>query len=196
MHRNLVSILIGCLIGVPVSIVSLEYKEPLAECETVIASQTNDDTATTLEMSAEDFYNRQLKEAVEIYKKSQKSEQQAAGITVDERHLLACLVYAEAGNQDLNGKRLVVDTVLNRVDSDTFPDTVTDVIFQKNQFTTTFDGTLERAYRNVTDECYEAVDIEISGKRLDDKVMYFTAGGYGKYGTRAYKHGDHYFCYE
>ena len=38
-----------------------------------------------------------------------------------ELQLLACLVYAEAGNQDLQGKEYVVDVVLNRVDSPQFP---------------------------------------------------------------------------
>ena len=32
------------------------------------------------------------------------------------------------------GKRLVIDTVLNRVDSKYFPDTIHDVIYQKGHF--------------------------------------------------------------
>ena len=55
-------------------------------------------------------------------------------IYYDSLEYLACLVEAEAGNQDELGKRLVVDVVLNRLDSNEFPDNIYDVINQKNQF--------------------------------------------------------------
>ncbi len=61
-------------------------------------------------------------------------------IAMDSLELLAQLVEAEAGNQDKVGKRLVVDVVLNRVDSDTFPDTIEEVIFQPYQFSCVLDG--------------------------------------------------------
>ena len=49
----------------------------------------------------------------------------------DDLQLLACIVWAEAGNQDTYGKELVADVVLNRVDDQRFPDTIREVIFQK-----------------------------------------------------------------
>jgi spore germination cell wall hydrolase CwlJ-like protein len=54
----------------------------------------------------------------------------------DTLDLLALCVEAEAGDQDLYGKRLVVDVVLNRVDSPDFPDTIAEVITQVRQFAT------------------------------------------------------------
>ena len=47
----------------------------------------------------------------------------------DDLELLACLVWAEAGNQDLKGKQLVADVVLNRMYDPRFPDTISDVIY-------------------------------------------------------------------
>lgn len=74
--------------------------------------------------------------------------------------LIAQLVMAEASNQDLTGKRLVVDVVLNRVDDPRFPNTVEEVIFQPNQFSPIWNGRFEKAGWNITPECYEAVLME------------------------------------
>lgn len=105
---------------------------------------------------------------------------------------LAILVQAEAGNQDLKGKRLVVDVVLNRVDSDRFPNSIHDVIYQKNQFSTITDGAYDKAMWEVTDECFEAVRLELE-ERLDYEILFFTAGNYNKYCKPMYKYQDHYF---
>ena len=109
-----------------------------------------------------------------------------------ELQLIACVVCAEAGNQDETGKRLVADVVLNRVDSDQYPDSITDVVYQTNQFSCVNDGNLNRAFWNVTDECFRVVQEELTA-RTDNSILYFTAGGYGAYGTPAYKYGAHYF---
>lgn len=52
----------------------------------------------------------------------------------DSLELLALCVEAEAGNQDLTGKRMVVDVVLNRVDAPDWPDTIEGVITQPYAF--------------------------------------------------------------
>lgn len=109
-----------------------------------------------------------------------------------ELQLLACVVYAEAGNQDLRGKRLVADVILNRVDDPAYPNSISEVIYQTGQFSTVKDGALNRAYFNVTQDCFDAVAMEL-GSRLDSTIKYFTAGGYGKYGTPAYQYGGHWF---
>ena len=43
------------------------------------------------------------------------------------------IVEAEAGGEDQNGKLLVANVVLNRVNSDVFPDTVWDVVMQESR---------------------------------------------------------------
>lgn len=54
------------------------------------------------------------------------------------------IVEAEAGGEDENGKLLVANVVLNRVNSNIFPDTVTGVVYQKEfgvcQFSPVSDG--------------------------------------------------------
>lgn len=114
-----------------------------------------------------------------------------------ELELLANLVEAESGNQDLKGKRLVADVVLNRVESDRFPNSITEVIYQDYQFSTVLDGALERASWHISDESFEAVRLEAleCEERLDEDILFFTYGEYNKHCEPAYQYGSHYFGY-
>ena len=112
-------------------------------------------------------------------------------IRFGEMELIAQLVMAEAGNQDLTGKRYVADVVLNRVDSDIFPDSVEEVIFQENQFSVINNGTFDEAGWTITEECYEAVKMEYE-ERLNYDILYFSRGP-SKYASNHFKHQDHWF---
>ena len=112
----------------------------------------------------------------------------------DSLEILALCVEAEAGNQDLKGKRLVADVILTRVESPRFPDTIEGVISQKYQFTTYWDGTMD-AITEPSEESFEAVKMELYGQRLDEDILFFTAGNYNTYCEPAYIVGDHYFGY-
>lgn len=107
--------------------------------------------------------------------------------TEREIDLMAQLVWHEAGNQDMVGKMLVADTVLNRVEDARFPNTVEEVIFQKGQYTTA--KVLGRVEPPI--DCYGAVLSEIDGERYNTEVFYF-GRGWGC-GTQLFKHQDHCF---
>lgn len=107
-----------------------------------------------------------------------------------ELELLALVVEAEAGNQGLYGKQLVVDVVLNRVDSPDFPNSITKVILQPRHFSTIWDGAAYRA--EPTQETYEAIESELL-HRCNSDVLFFTSEGYSEYGTPWEKVGGHYF---
>lgn len=114
----------------------------------------------------------------------------------DDLELLACLVWAEAGNQDLKGKQLVADVVLNRMNDERFPNTISEVIYQPGQFYKEGDPRLIKAYYNVTDDCFKAVKLEALGKgRIDPRIYFYCAGFYSQYGTVGYQYGDHCFNY-
>jgi hypothetical protein len=105
--------------------------------------------------------------------------------------LLACLVEAEAGNQDFTGKRLVADVVLNRVADPDFPDTIPGVIYQPGQFSPVTNGALAEAYYTVSEESRRAVEAELTDQ-IDYTIRFFCSGGYGC-GVPEYRYGDHYF---
>lgn len=104
-------------------------------------------------------------------------------------YTLAKLVEAEAGNQDEYGKRLVCDVVLNRVLDPRFPDTINDVIFQKNQFAVAYTGLIhgpepkEETFKLVEEELIDQVDYD---------VLFF-CNSYYNGNTPLYIWGDHYF---
>lgn len=60
----------------------------------------------------------------------------------DDFYWLSHIINAESGNQPLSGKIAVGNVILNRVSDPVFPDSVYDVVFQKNQFTPTKNGTI------------------------------------------------------
>lgn len=79
----------------------------------------------------------------------------------NDKYLLAKIAMAEAEGESLETKILVILTILNRVDSNCFPNTIEEVIFQNNgvyQFSPVESGgrwwTTEP-----NEECWEAVEI-------------------------------------
>ena len=108
--------------------------------------------------------------------------------------LLAALVWAEAGDQPIpEGLCYVCDVVLNRVDSPAWPNTIADVIYQPGQFSVVNNGALNRAFGNVPQVCYDAVQSQLAG-RLNYDIIYFSMG-YNANGTLAFTHGTHFYSY-
>lgn len=108
----------------------------------------------------------------------------------DDMKLIAQMTMAEAEGESEYGQRLVIDTILNRVDSSTFPDTVYDVLYQPYQFSSIKDGRFARCH--VKKELYELVVEEVHNRTNYD-VIFFRTGHYSKYGTPLFKEDSHYF---
>ena len=62
--------------------------------------------------------------------------QKAIEIEYTDAQLLLKVAQAEAGNQGYYGMWMVMSVVLNRVESEEFPNTIEEVIYQPNQFAT------------------------------------------------------------
>lgn len=115
----------------------------------------------------------------------------ASQITEAERETLARLVFLEARNQSFLGQKAVVEVVFNRVLSDEFPNSIDEVIYQKNQFspaeyipTVTPSQIQYDVVNEVLTEIYPV---------LNSGVLFFSTEQYNDY---LYEHiGDHYFCY-
>lgn len=80
----------------------------------------------------------------------------------EESYLLAKIAMAEAEGCNTQTKTLIIMCVLNRVWSDKFPDTIKEVIFQKNQFSPINNGRWDRVEPN--EDCYEAVKVVMEAK--------------------------------
>lgn len=114
------------------------------------------------------------------------------GISDSDLDLLSRCVMAEAGNQGEQGMAYVADVILNRVDSEDFPDTIEEVITQKYQFSSYGDGGMDR--HEPTDECI-GICLQEYERRQNEKILYFRTGNYHGGRTDAFKHGEHYFSY-
>lgn len=110
-------------------------------------------------------------------------------ITAEERELLARVVYAESNTEPIEGQIAVAQVVLNRVRSESFPDTVSEVIYQERQFSTA--PILGRV--TPTENNYEAVDLAFELEVVPYDVLYFSRGAEN---DRVWGQiGAHVFCY-
>ena len=103
--------------------------------------------------------------------------------------LLAALIYCEAGNQSREGMVAVGAVVMNRVASSSFPNSISEVIYQSGQFTPASSGTLSQALANgVPSSCYEAAQAAMNGENPVGDALYFNAGS-----GQGMQIGDHQF---
>lgn len=122
----------------------------------------------------------------------------------DELEVLMRIVEAEAGNEDEEGKLLVANVVLNRVDSDSFPDTVTEVVFQQSEGVTQFSPVASGRYYSVeiSQETMAAVERALAGEDISEGALYFASRKYASSSkmrwfdeklTYLFRHGGHEF---
>ncbi|MDO5410899.1 MAG: cell wall hydrolase, partial [Lachnospiraceae bacterium] len=83
------------------------------------------------------------------------------------------IVQSEAGICDQKGKILVANVILNRMKNQDFPDTVTAVVYQKNQFSPVENGAIDRVC--ITEETKEAVSMALSGTDYSKGALFFAA---------------------
>jgi N-acetylmuramoyl-L-alanine amidase len=95
----------------------------------------------------------------------------AHALSAQDYRVLQRIVQAEAGGCDMTGRILVANVVLNRVESKEFPDNVTDVVYQKSQFSPVSDGSLDRC--TVSEATVEAVDRALAGEDYSQGALYF-----------------------
>lgn len=130
------------------------------------SESSGDGTAQEAFAAAEDPASREEASAPE-------AEEAGSQISLSDRdyQTLLRIVQAEAGNCDRIGRILVANVILNRVESDTFPDTVHGVVYQRHQFSPVSNGSINRC--RVTDATVEAVDSALAGEDYSDGALYF-----------------------
>ena len=121
----------------------------------------------------------QLKEQARLEEIKKQEEEAAANrkpisATVSEEELLAAIIYCESGGESYESQLAVGSVVLNRVNSSYFPNTITEVIYQKNQFSPAGSGKLALVLENglTTDSCRKAAK-EVLGGNITGNWLYF-----------------------
>ncbi len=121
-----------------------------------------------------------------------------------EMDILCRIVQAEAGGEDVMGKMLVADVIINRVENPRFPDDVESVVFQHvdgvYQFSPVGNGRINDVI--VTEETREAVYAALLEEDISDGALYFISRKYADSDglawfennlTRVTQHGGHEF---
>ncbi|GGC94649.1 hypothetical protein GCM10007216_26680 [Thalassobacillus devorans] len=91
-------------------------------------------------------------------------------VTEAEKDVLARLVEAEAKGEPYGGKVAVAAVVLNRVDSDLFPDSIKGVIYDGYQFSPVLNGTINQP---ASEESKKAVNEAIAHHGLGYGSLFF-----------------------
>ena len=100
---------------------------------------------------------------------------QTAAISAEELKLLANIIYCEAGSESYVGKVAVGNVIMNRVKSASQPNTITEVVYAKGQFSPVRNGSLQRALsRDKADAtCYQAAIEALAGAQpVGDKLFF------------------------
>jgi len=100
--------------------------------------------------------------------KQQKKE--VINITNEELLLLSKLVTGEARGESYEGQVAVAAVVINRVKDPRFPNSIKDVIYQKNAFSVVKNGSINL---QPTESAYSAAQDALYGKDPTDKAIYF-----------------------
>lgn len=124
-------------------------------------------------------------------------------ITDKEIKMLERITEAEASGEDMVGKILIVNVILNRVADDDFPDSIKEVIFQNKNGEYQFSPVSNDRYWsvNVSDDTEEAVERALQGEDYSEGALYFVArkrtsdnaAWFDEHLKWLFKHGGHEF---
>ena len=143
-----------------------------------IDSQQQDINFLMSELEAEKersdvYYNQIIEQQETIKELTNQVRQMKPDVTpkANEIILLEKLVTAEAVGEGYEGMLAVANVVINRVESESFPDTITDVINQQNQFCPVRTGSIHSVTPD--DTARKAVDDALKGHRVVENALYF-----------------------
>jgi hypothetical protein len=147
----------------------------------------NSETATPMTEAVQE--TEAYVEQTEAYVEQTEASSTTTSASSDDTTLLAAIIYCEAGNQSYEGKVAVGAVVMNRVYSASFPNTISEVIYQSGQFTPASSGALASALANgVPSSCYDAAVAALNGENPVGSALYFNTGS-----GKGVKIGDHQF---
>lgn len=104
--------------------------------------------------------------------------------TPEEMVMIGKIVQHECPHETELGQRLVIDTIMNRVESEAFPNTVRDVLAQPGQYCNPNKYPPEDIYILIAQEAYN---------RTNPNVLWYRTKKYHSYGTPILVEGSHYF---
>lgn len=127
---------------------------------------SNKNNYSAINMSNTNQNNKENNEVVEVFSHNSKQ----LYITGEDIDLMAKLVAAESIGEPYEGKVAVASVVLNRTVNPSFPNTIREVIFQKNAFSCVKNGRIKSV---ANQDCYNAVYDAIKGHDPSNEALFF-----------------------
>lgn len=140
--------------------------------------KSTEETVKTMSVSEnKDGKSAVKEEAAEDAKETMNTGVAVLSLSSKEIEILQRIVEAEATGEDIKGKILVANVIINRVNDSSFPDSVEEVVFQKTGGTYQFSPISDKRYYSVevSDETKEAVQRVIQGEDYSQGALYFSA---------------------
>jgi N-acetylmuramoyl-L-alanine amidase len=153
---------------------------------------------------SEEAKNKSKEDKDIVYSVKVASYKKIISITKEDVKMLERITQAEASGEDMVGKILIVNVILNRVASDEFPDTIKRVIFQNDDGDYQFSPVKSGKYWDVkvSADTKKAVQKALEGEDYSKGSLYFmarkhansqNAKWFDKNLDRLFSHGGHEF---
>jgi spore germination cell wall hydrolase CwlJ-like protein len=148
--------------------------EEAAQLEAETQAKAAAEEAARLEAEAQ---AKAAEEAARLEAEAQQAAlaAQTAAISAEELKLLANIIYCEAGSESYVGKVAVGNVIMNRVKSASQPNTITEVVYAKGQFSPVRNGSLQRALSSDKADaaCYQAAIEALAGAQPVGGKLFF-----------------------
>ena len=144
------------------------------------ARQAAEEAAKAAEEAARQAAEEAAKAAEEAARQAAEEAAKAAvaqqmNVSQSDMDLLAAIIYCEAGSEPYVGKVAVGNVVMNRVKHPSYPNSISEVIYARGQFSPVRNGSLEKAlkYGRADQSCYQAAWEALSGSAPVGDKLYF-----------------------
>lgn len=122
------------------------------------------------------------------------SEWLNCNVSQEDFELLCRTTFCEAGNQDFETQKMVCLTILNRLKSNRFPDTIHDVVYGRNAYEVTTWADFES--KEWTEQVEKAVLSALEENSHPGDMFYFRTEHFHTFGESYIKSDDLYFSLE
>lgn len=178
-HRSRIAVAL-CTIGLSsVLMTGMGYSAPIEAvyAETTILLETPVSSRYELysELKQATVVLQERAEASALAKAAAVKARRACDFTDEEVTMMEYIIQQEVRGASLKHKRIIANVIVNRVNSDSFPDSIEGVLFQKGQFTSA-QNYYNRKYK--PDEDTKRAVLEVLNRQCEDLsqgALYFYA---------------------
>jgi N-acetylmuramoyl-L-alanine amidase len=153
---------IAVLLTAWAQVIAQEYKQN----RSLEIKKSQNDVKEKLEAAEE----KEKKDEAEVKAAEEEKVEMEVAVTDEEYNLLARAVYSEARGEPFQGQVAIAAVILNRVEHEKFPDSISGVIFQPAAFTAVQDG---QFWLTPDSTAYAAVEKALGGNDPSGGAVFY-----------------------